>query len=133
MALHRLTSVTMGVPNVTETAAYYDEFGLVPDGDGWFTTRDGGRQLHIVAAPTHRLVDLHVGVDDHDDLARAADNLTGMGVAVHRGPHSISAVEQATGARAYLESPPGSIRSRCPRRPTTARAATNAAVSAPPG
>ena len=34
MALHRLTSVTMGVPNVAETAAYYDEFGLVPDGDG---------------------------------------------------------------------------------------------------
>ena len=106
MALHRLTSVTMGVPNVAETAAYYDEFGLVPDGDGWFTTRDGGRQLHIVAAPTRRLVDLHVGVDDHDDLARAADNLTGMGVVVDRGPHSISAVEQATGARAYLEIAP---------------------------
>src|SRR6202011_3281249 len=28
MALHRLTSVTIGVPNVAETAAYYEEFGL---------------------------------------------------------------------------------------------------------
>ena len=28
MALHRLTSITMGVPNVEETAAYYREFGL---------------------------------------------------------------------------------------------------------
>jgi len=45
MALHRLTSITMGVPNVAGTAAYYAEFGLSPDGDGWFTTRDAGRQL----------------------------------------------------------------------------------------
>ena len=28
MALHQLTSVTMGVPNVAETAAYYADFGL---------------------------------------------------------------------------------------------------------
>ena len=30
MALHRLTSITMGVPNVGETAAYYADFGLRP-------------------------------------------------------------------------------------------------------
>ena len=35
MALHRLTSVTIGVPNVDETAAYYTEFGLTPEPDGW--------------------------------------------------------------------------------------------------
>ena len=34
MALHRLTSVTIGVPNVAETAAYYTEFGLTPQHDG---------------------------------------------------------------------------------------------------
>ena len=103
MALHRLTSITMGVPNVEETAAYYDEFGLAPDGDGWFTTRDAGRQLHIVPAPTRRLIDLHVGVDDSDDLARAAGNLERMGIGVERGPGWISAVDKATGTRAYLE------------------------------
>src|ERR1700678_1344330 len=37
MALHRLTSVTMGVPNVSETADYYAEFGLTPAGDGWMS------------------------------------------------------------------------------------------------
>ncbi len=37
MGLHRLTSVTMGVPNVDETSAYYTEFGLRPDGGGWLT------------------------------------------------------------------------------------------------
>ncbi len=103
MALHRLTSMTMGVPNVDETGAYYEEFGLVPDGGGWFTTRDGGRQLRIVHAPTRRLVDIHVGVDDPDDLARIAANLRRMGIDVERGEGSISAAEPATGTRAYLE------------------------------
>src|ERR1700678_4246675 len=103
MALHRLTSITMGVPNVAGTAAYYAEFGLSPDGDGWFTTRDAGRQLRIVHAPTRRLVELHVGVDDADDLARAAASLARLGIDVHREPSRISAVEKATGTRAVLE------------------------------
>src|SRR5690348_2711322 len=97
MTLHRLTSVTMGVPNVAETAAYYTDFGLKPaeaapggsDGSGgpgdsggeaWFSTRDGGRQLRIVPAPTRRLVDLHVGVDDADDLHRVAASLSRLGI-----------------------------------------------------
>jgi catechol 2,3-dioxygenase-like lactoylglutathione lyase family enzyme len=103
MALHRLTSVTMGVPNVGQTSAYYAEFGLSPADDGWFSTRDGGRQLRIVHAPTRRLVDLRIGVDDADDLDRAAASLARLGVAVRRGPGFISATEQATGAVAYLE------------------------------
>ena len=108
MALHRLTSITMGVPNVDETAAYYADFGLqagdaAESGESWFSTRDGGRQLRIVSAPTRRLVDLHVGVDDADDLERAASNLGRLGIDTERGPNWISAVEKATGARAYLE------------------------------
>jgi catechol 2,3-dioxygenase-like lactoylglutathione lyase family enzyme len=103
MTLHRLTSITMGVPNVGETAAYYTEFGLSPADDGWFSTRDGGRQLRFGAAPTRRLVDLHVGVDDADDLDRAADRLHRLGIDVRRGPGFISATEKATGTVAYLE------------------------------
>jgi catechol 2,3-dioxygenase-like lactoylglutathione lyase family enzyme len=106
MSLHRLTSVTMGVPNVAETAAYYAEFGLHPQADGWFSTRDGGRQLHIVEAPTRRLVELSVGVDDQDDLARAADNLARAEIGVERTRTSVSAVERATGIRAVLEIAP---------------------------
>src|SRR5579862_5936089 len=103
MALHRLTSITMGVPNVTETSAYYGDFGLVPDADGWFTTRTGGRQLRIVAAPTRRLVNLHVGVDDTDDLARATGNLQRLGLNVQHGSGWIRAADRATGTVAYLE------------------------------
>jgi catechol 2,3-dioxygenase-like lactoylglutathione lyase family enzyme len=110
MALHRLTSITMGVPNVDETCAYYAEFGLraAAPSDGspggtWFSTRDAGRQLRVTHAPTRRLIDLHVGVDDEDDLDRAADSLRLMGIEVERGPGWISAVERVTGTRAYLE------------------------------
>ena len=78
-----------------------------PTDDGaWFSTRDGGRQLRIVHARARRLVDVHVGVDDADDLARAADNLQRMGIDVDHGAHSISAVEKATGTRAFLEITP---------------------------
>jgi catechol 2,3-dioxygenase-like lactoylglutathione lyase family enzyme len=103
MALHQLTSVTMGVPHVAQTADYYAEFGLQPAADGWFTTADAGRQLRIVAAPTRRLVALNIGVDDDDDLARAAGRLSRLGVPVERSATSVSAVEQATGIRATLE------------------------------
>ena len=42
MSLHGLLSVSIGVPNVAETAAYYTEFGLAPEADGWFSTLDAG-------------------------------------------------------------------------------------------
>jgi hypothetical protein len=103
MALHRLTSVTIGVPNVAETSAYYAEFGLTPQGDGWFHTRDAGRQLRLVATPTRRLVELRVGVDDHDDIDRAAANLTRIGTEYSTLPSQLVATEQATGVRAVLE------------------------------
>jgi catechol 2,3-dioxygenase-like lactoylglutathione lyase family enzyme len=120
MALHGLLSVTIGVPNVEETSAYYAEFGLAPEGDGWFATRDAGRQLRILAAPTRRLLDLRVGVDDADDLARAAANLTRLGVPQELGGQELGgqelggrelgatlvATEPVTGVRATLEVAP---------------------------
>jgi catechol 2,3-dioxygenase-like lactoylglutathione lyase family enzyme len=106
MTLHRLTSVTMGVPNVAETRDYYTDFGLRPDADGWFTTQDGGRQLRIVSAPARRLVELHIAADDEDDLGRVAGNLGRLGVPAERTVTSLSAVEMATGVRATLEIAP---------------------------
>ena len=103
MSLHRLTSVTMGVPNVADTADYYTEFGLTPAEDGWFTSQDGGRQLRVVAAPTRRLVELNIGVDDPDDLDRVAASLARLGVTADRTATSVTAVEKATGVRATLE------------------------------
>ena len=72
MALHRLTSITLGVPNVEETKAYYEEFGLRGAESGAFSTVDGGEQLHVVWAPIRRLLHLGIGADDQDDIERVA-------------------------------------------------------------
>jgi catechol 2,3-dioxygenase-like lactoylglutathione lyase family enzyme len=102
VALHRLASVTIGVPNVEETADYYAEFGLARDGVR-FSTADGGEQLRIVACPTRRLVELVVGVDDPDDLDRVTDRLGRLGVTTERDSVSVSAVETHSGARAVVK------------------------------
>ncbi|MDH6117029.1 catechol 2,3-dioxygenase-like lactoylglutathione lyase family enzyme [Kitasatospora sp. GAS204A] len=106
MALHRLTSITMGVPNVAETAAYYADFGLTPDGDGWFTTQDAGRQLRIVHAPTRRLVEVRIGVDTPDDLAAAASRLKRLGIESIVDALTLITYDRTTSVRAVLEVAP---------------------------
>lgn len=106
MALHRLTSIIMGVPNVAETADYYTDFGLTPDDDGWFTTRDGGRQLRIVHAQTRRLVEVRIGVDTPDDLAEAAYRLKRHGSESVIEGGTLTAYDKATAVRAVLEVAP---------------------------
>jgi catechol 2,3-dioxygenase-like lactoylglutathione lyase family enzyme len=102
VALHRLASITIGVPNVDETCQYYAEFGLIRDGP-CFSTSDGGQQLRIVESPTRRLIELCIGADDPDDLDRIADRLAKLGIASQRDPASVSAVEVASGARAVIK------------------------------
>ena len=100
MALHRLTRITIGVPNVEETAGYYTEFGLTEGtadgGEGaggrQFSTGDGGEQLTLVPTPRRRLVELRVGADDPDDIERVAASLAGLDLAVEK---------TATGVRTY--------------------------------
>jgi catechol 2,3-dioxygenase-like lactoylglutathione lyase family enzyme len=99
MALHRLTSITVGVPDVAAAAVYYEDFGLTPVGEGRFASTDGGAQLALVRTPTRRLVELGVGADDADDLERAARAVTGLGVAVERGASALTATDPGTGVR----------------------------------
>jgi catechol 2,3-dioxygenase-like lactoylglutathione lyase family enzyme len=106
MPLHRLTSITIGVPDVGPTLAYYAEFGLTPHPGGWFSTRDGGRQLHVVSAPTRRLVELGLGVDDRDDIDAVAAGLWRIGHPVVPVADRITTVEQATGVRVVVDVAP---------------------------
>lgn len=103
MALHRLASITMGVPNVAETAAYYTDFGLTLAPDGWFTSRDAGRQLRIVHAPTRRLIEVRIGVDTPDDLAATASRLHRIGTSGEMAGTTLTAYDKPTGVRAVLE------------------------------
>jgi catechol 2,3-dioxygenase-like lactoylglutathione lyase family enzyme len=106
MGLHGLLSVTIGVPNVAETAAYYADFGLVPEPGGWFRTADAGRQLHIEHAPTRRLLEMRVAADDADDLARIAASLSRLGLPAELGEAGLGTAEPVTGMRVRVEIAP---------------------------
>ena len=102
MSLHRLTTVTVGVPNVEETAAYYTDFGLTPVGGGAFSTEDGGEQFRLVRAPRRRLVEIGMGVDDRDDLARVAASLKRLDLPVELAGDTLITNEPIAGFRAVL-------------------------------
>ena len=55
MPVHRLTSVTVGVPDVATNVAFYEEFGLTQSSPGVLASRDGGDQLRLVPADRRRL------------------------------------------------------------------------------
>src|SRR6202007_2638446 len=102
MALHRLTSVCIGVPNVTETASYYEDFGLTRLEEHRFATVEGGEQLRLRASPRGRLVELGIGVADPDDLDSAAARLSAVGVTVDHTPDVVAAIDPGTGVRVVL-------------------------------
>jgi catechol 2,3-dioxygenase-like lactoylglutathione lyase family enzyme len=97
-----MASVTIGVPDVEQTAGYYAEFGLARDGSR-FSTVDGGEQLHLVRARSRRLIELCIGADDPDDVDRVAAQLTKLGITVQRDRSRASAVEIHSGARVVVE------------------------------
>ena len=132
MALHRLTHIVMGVPNVEQTAAYYTEFGLIPtdapaggagsagqasaagraaagSGSGGrrsFATVDGGEQLTIVFSDLRRLVRLGIGVDDADDVDRVAAGLGALDVPLERGEGTVTAADPGTRVTVRVEVAP---------------------------
>src|SRR3954452_13886385 len=102
MPLHRLTTVTVGVPNVEQTAAYYTDFGLTPMGGGAFRTEDGGEQFRLVHAARRSLVEIGIGVDDRDDLDRVAVALNHLVLHVELAGDTLIANEPIAGFRAVL-------------------------------
>jgi len=103
MSLHRLTTLTLGVPNPEAVGRYYEEFGLAPLGDGRFATIDGGEQLNLVHAPQRQAVEIGLGVDGPDKLDRIAASLASFGVQSVRDAESLCAVEEGTGVRVRVQ------------------------------
>ena len=114
MSLHRLTSITIGVPDVAPVAAFYREFGLVETGPDTFATRDGGEQLRLRTAPSRRLVELGIGVEDADDLGRAERALSELGVEATRKGGAVRAIEPVTGTAVVLAVAPPIVQSTEP-------------------
>ncbi|GAA4537150.1 VOC family protein [Pseudonocardia xishanensis] len=80
MALHRLTSIALGVPDAAAVGDYYEQFGLVRGSGGLFTTEDGGSSLTLEPAQHRQLRRLGVGADDPDDIARIDSALAALGI-----------------------------------------------------
>src|SRR5216684_7146977 len=79
----------------------------------FFQAEDGIRDVAVTGVQTcalpismRRLVELHVGADDADDIGRVADGLRRLGIEPARGPHSVTAIEKATSVRATVEVAP---------------------------
>jgi catechol 2,3-dioxygenase-like lactoylglutathione lyase family enzyme len=117
MSLHRLSSLTIGVPDVAAVAGYYADFGLEQVAPGRFATVDGGEQLRLEYASSRRLLALEIGVDDVEDLDRVARNLDRFGVPTERSADSLSAVEPVIGVRATLRVTPHLIQPPIPATP----------------
>jgi catechol 2,3-dioxygenase-like lactoylglutathione lyase family enzyme len=136
MALHRLTAITLGVPDVDAARSFYRDFGLDEVAPGRFASVDGGEQLRLVRAPRRGLVELGVGADDADDVARVATALRRLGVEAATVGDGLALTDPGTGVRLVVgvaprltqpdDPPPATNRPGRPAR-TNARAA---AVSA---
>ncbi len=96
MPLHRLTSITVGVPDVSASSTFMREFGLTDAGDGWFATRDGGSQLLLEPARRRTLRRFGVGASDSKDLELIVDRVEAVG---------LGSVLERTAARLVLSEP----------------------------
>jgi catechol 2,3-dioxygenase-like lactoylglutathione lyase family enzyme len=106
MPLHRLSSLTIGVPDPEAVRPFYRDFGLEETRPGRFETADGGEQLRVEMAPRRCLLAFSIGVDDADDLGRIAASLAHLGVAAETGARTLECHETATGVRVRLEIEP---------------------------
>lgn len=99
MALHRLTSITLAVPDVAASTGFFTDFGLEAGSEGWLRTRDGGEQVELVEAPHRKLQRLGVGAADADDLGAIASRVqsVGLGSIVDSTPDRLLVREPVTG------------------------------------
>lgn len=97
MSLHRLTSLTLGVPSVAASTEFFRDFGLTESAPGVLATRDGGDQLHLTESPRRKLQRLGLGVHDADDLGRIAARLEAFGVPSTVAGGALTTHEPVTG------------------------------------
>jgi catechol 2,3-dioxygenase-like lactoylglutathione lyase family enzyme len=106
MSLHRINSVTIGVPDVEKTSEFYRDFGMTEATPGLFATADGGEQLRLVHSPLRRLLELSVGADNPDDVDRVASQVSALNVAVQRTEDGLMTTDPGTGVRVRVEVAP---------------------------
>jgi catechol 2,3-dioxygenase-like lactoylglutathione lyase family enzyme len=102
VSLHRVDSVTLGVPDLEAAAQFYTDFGLTRTGPRSFATVDGGDQLFLTTSPWRRLAAACYAVDDEDDLMRVAAALQGLSVPASTQSGRLITADPGTGTRIEL-------------------------------
>ena len=80
MALHRLVSMRVGVPDPAALGAFYDEMQLTRATADGFTGSEGGPVVQLEQYPFRRLLEVTAGADDESHVAAAASRLTEAGL-----------------------------------------------------
>lgn len=106
MPLHRISSITIGVPDVEKTAEFYRDFGMTETEPGSFATADGGEQLRLINAPVRRLLKVSIAADDPDDISRVDSQLVRLDVEHEIATERVSALDPGTGVRVTVEVSP---------------------------
>jgi catechol 2,3-dioxygenase-like lactoylglutathione lyase family enzyme len=106
MPLHRVNSITIGVPDVASTSEFYRDFSLTETAPGVFATADGGEQLRLVHSPVRRLMELAIGADNPDDVDRVASQVAALDVPVERTEDGMAATDPGTRVRVRVEVAP---------------------------
>jgi len=106
MSLHRLTTVTVGVPNLDESRKFYRDFGLTEKAPGHFSTRLGGEQLVLVERPERGVLEVGIGCSDPDDLGRVAASHARARLDATVSDSDVRAREPVTGVTVRVEIAP---------------------------
>ncbi len=117
MPLHRVSSITIGVPDVEKTSEFYRDFNLAESAPGVFATADGGEQLRLVQTPIRRLVELALAADNPDDVDRIASQVAALDIDVKRSEDGLTAVDPGTDVRVRVEVAPRIQQEPSPQTP----------------
>jgi catechol 2,3-dioxygenase-like lactoylglutathione lyase family enzyme len=107
MPLHRLTKLTVAVPDVAATVPFYRDFGLEHLGGGRFATTDGGEQLELITRGRRGLIEIGLGCDDTDDLDKLSSHLTRAWIEHRHQPGTITALDEGSGIQVRVTIAPG--------------------------
>lgn len=103
MTTHRLTTITIAVPDVAVCAEFYRDFGLTETSPGTFSTSEGGEQLQLEPGSRRMLTHLGIGVDDGDDLDRIESAVTAQGFPTERDGDGFAVVDPGTEVNVRVE------------------------------
>ncbi|MFM8946553.1 MAG: VOC family protein [Actinomycetota bacterium] len=97
MALHRLDSIRVAVPDAARQRAFYEEAGFVVGGSGaTFGGSEGGQQVQLEEGGFRRLLNVNLLAADTTDVSIITSRLTGLGIEPRVDDDVLRAIDPAT-------------------------------------